>query len=121
MIIIMQASADELILLLKKWESQSKTVVAVGLIQPAEGFRCVIKVSGLVHLDEAGATFSIGDMEKSFTLCDISIKNVGYSIGKDIEWEDGAAYIVDPAEVEELVILANPDRSTLSLYALISH
>ncbi len=127
MIACMHASAEELLLLLKKWESESKRVVATGLIQPADGFACSFKVSGLVRLDEKAATFSVGELtEDNFALCHISYRGVGYLTGTDADWSLHESHelhgiLVDPALVEDVVVLRNPDLSTLVLFALISN
>ena len=118
MISRMQASADELLLFLKKWESEAKRVVAAGVIQPPEGFRCVFKVSGLVTVDEKAATFSVGDLAEDFALCHISYLGVGYLSGKDVDWSEWSELIASPEDVEELIVLRNPDSSILSIYVL---
>jgi hypothetical protein len=121
MIAYMQASAEELLLLLKKWESDSKRVIATGVIQPSEGFRCVFKVCGLIEVDEATKTFSVGDLAEDFALCEVSYLSVGYSPGEDIDWSQFAHEVVDPSMIEDVAFLRNPDLSTLALLVLKSN
>jgi hypothetical protein len=116
----MQASPEELLLLLKKWESDSKRVIGVCIVQPEIGFRSVFKASGLVRLDEAAGTFSIGEENGDFGLCQISHTTVGYSVGSDLDWGAFSDETINPEDVEEFVVLRNPDLSSLALYSLIS-
>lgn len=113
----MDATAEELLLLLDKWEAEAKLVVASVSIQPGEGFRCVFTLAGRVSVDRKAAVFQIESQTGDLVLCHISYKNVGYSIGKNIKADALKTFQLHPEEVDDVVVLRNPDLSTLCLFS----
>ena len=114
----MQASAEELLLLLKKWEGDKTVVSAVGSTKPPDGFRVLFKVSGLVSVDWAAAVFSIGSVGENVVICHIPYRGVSYLQREEMDDSIIKRMMVDPDEVEEVIYMGNADASTLLLFTL---
>lgn len=119
MIALMHSSAEEFLLLLSKWESESTHVLALLSVSPPEGFAAVVRLSGKVSVDRRGAAFSlIPEDHSTLFLCHISYEGMTYSTPQDVDAAALSSMVGDPREIEDIGILRNASGSIVTLLSL---
>jgi hypothetical protein len=116
----MQASPDELVLLVKTWAKDSTKVCVVGSHNPKIGFNSSFKLTGTVTMDSTNAIFKIEDASAGSITCTIPDSGISFKTSIDFDPLSLISKMgIDPSVVDEIVFLRNPDMSAVVLFSFI--